>query len=216
MRGYAERVISNQPATGRRVRVRQIGEMTLKPGARPRRFTAIEQFDIDRVAFVWRARFAILGPLALHVTDRYESGEGLLEVRVLGAPLQRTRGPELTRGEAFRYLAEIAWVPQAILANPQLEWRELDDRAVEVATYAGGERIAVRLCFSETGEITKTVAERPRLEAGNALTPWIGEYGSYGEFGGVRIPTRGEVRWELPEGPFTYWRGKITSLAQCD
>jgi hypothetical protein len=30
--------------------------------------------------------------------------------------------------------------------------------------------------------------------------------------GGVRIPTHGEVWWELPNGPFTYWRGTITSV----
>jgi hypothetical protein len=26
------------------------------------------------------------------------------------------------------------------------------------------------------------------------------------------VPEQGEVRWELREGPFTYWRGTITSL----
>jgi hypothetical protein len=58
----------------------------------------------------------------------------------------------------------------------------------------------------------QTIAERPRVEAGNALTPWIGEYRDYEVLGGVRIPTRGAVRWDLPEGPFTYWRGTITAL----
>jgi hypothetical protein len=103
-------------------------------------------------------------------------------------------------------------VPQAILVNAQLTWRELDERTVEVATSISGERVAVRLIFNEVGEITRTVAQRPRLEAGNAVTPWIGEYTEYREFGGVRLPTRGEVRWELPDGPFTYWRGTISSL----
>jgi hypothetical protein len=75
-----------------------------------------------------------------------------------------------------------------------------------------GDRVAVRLVFNEEGEITQTVAERPRMEAGNAITRWVGEYADYRELGGVVVPTRGEVRWELPEGPFTYWRGTITSL----
>jgi hypothetical protein len=26
------------------------------------------------------------------------------------------------------------------------------------------------------------------------------------------VPTRGEVRWELPDGPFVYWRGAVTAL----
>jgi hypothetical protein len=89
-------------------------------------------------------------------------------------PLQRKRGPQLAQGETFRYLAEIPWAPHAILANPELEWRELDERTAEVATRIGQERIAVRLIFNEAGEITQTIADRPRLEAGNTVAPWIG------------------------------------------
>jgi hypothetical protein len=61
-------------------------------------------------------------------------------------------------------------------------------------------------------EIVQTVADRPRLEAGGALTRWIGEYRDYASFDGIRVPSRGEVRWELSQGPFTSWRGTITSL----
>lgn len=75
----------------------------------------------------------------------------------------------------------------------------------------GGERIAIQLVF-DGDQIVHTLAERPRLEAGGAVTRWIGEYGHYTSFNGIRVPARGAVRWELPEGPFTYWRGTITSV----
>ena len=216
VRGYADRVLRAPQVGRRKVRIAQSGEMILKPGAAPRRFTATEEFAVDRVAFAWRARFSLFGPLALQVTDSYDGNNGLLEVRVSVVPVQRKRGPELARGEAFRYLAEIAWVPHAILGNGELEWRELDQHTIEVATTVVSDRITVMLLFNEQGEITQTVAERPRMEAGNAITRWVGEYGDYRELGGVLVPTRGEVRWELPEGPFTYWRGTITSLEVCD
>ena len=124
-------------------------------------------------------------------------------MRALGLPLQRNRGPELSQSEVFRYLAEIAWAPPAIVANHQLQWRELDERTVELATPVTGEPIAVRLTFNEAGEITQTVAWRPRLESGNAPTPWIGDFADYRDVGSVRVPTRCEVRWELPDGPLT-------------
>jgi hypothetical protein len=215
-RSYAERALRGALQPHGTMRVTQTGEMVLKPGAKPRPFTATEDFAVDQVAFAWRARFPMLGPFALKVTNSYEAHEGLLEVRLLGLPLKRNRGPQLALGEAFRYLAEIAWVPQAILANPELEWQELDDRTAEVAIRVAGERIAVRLIFDEGGEIAQTVAERPRIEGGNEVTRWIGEYSDYQQVVGVRLPTRGEVRWELPTGPFTYWRGRITSLELCD
>jgi hypothetical protein len=216
VRRYLEQVLPGTSKPGRLVRVEQTGEMILKPGSAPRPFTATEEFAVDHVAFRWHARFPMVGPLALRVTDSYDGRDGLLEVRLLGLPLQRKRGAEFAQGEAFRYLAEIAWVPHAILSNPELEWRELDDRTVEVATNAVGERIAVQLIFNEEDEIAQTIARRPRAEAGNSVAPWIGSYDDYRELAGVRVPTRGEVCWDLPEGPFTYWRGTIRSVEVSD
>lgn len=186
--------------------------MVLKPGARARRFTAHEDLATDRVSFAWRAKFPMLGPISLQVIDSYQNENGLLEVRLGRLPVQRKRGPELSRGEACRYLAELAWAPQAIVANAALEWVDVDESTVEVATLVGTERIGVHLIFDEDGQIARTVAERPRVEAENAITRWVGEYRDYRDFGGVVVPTRGEVRWELPSGPFTYWRAEITSF----
>lgn len=186
--------------------------MVLKPGAAPRRFTAAEELAVGRVSFAWRARFPVLGPISMGVIDSYDEEDGRLEVRFLGLPVQRRRSPQLAQGEAYRYLAEIAWVPHAILANPRLRWRDVDERTVEVSTSVQSEQITVRMIFNERGEIAKTVAERPRLEVGNAVTGWIGEYGDYERLGGRLVPTRGEVSWDLADGPFTYWRGTITSL----
>jgi hypothetical protein len=32
------------------------------------------------------------------------------------------------------------------------------------------------------------------------------------EWEGLRVPSRNEVTWHLPERPFVYYRGEITSL----
>lgn len=194
----------------KRVTLTQAGEMILKPGGRTLRFEATEEFAVDSVAFTWLARFPIFGPLSMRVTDAYQPPDGLLEVRVLGIPVRRESGPELAQGEAFRYLAEIPLVPQAITANGQLHWREIDERTAEVSTEVGGDRLALKFTF-EGSEIVRTEAQRPRLESGGTVTPWVGAFGDYRTFNGVRMPARGEVSWELPEGPFTYWRGTVTS-----
>ncbi len=212
LRRYLDRVLALAPPAGTTVRVRQQGEMVLKPGARPRGFTATEEFAIDRVGFEWRARFPFFGPLSFRVTDRYRQGEVLLAIRLLALPLQRRRGPAIAQGEAYRYLAELPWAPHAIAANTELTWNRLDGSVVEVATLVGGERIAVRLRFNQRGEIARAEAERPRAEAGGAIVPWIREFHDYTLIGGVLVPSRGQVLWDLPEGPFIYWRGRVTSL----
>jgi hypothetical protein len=178
------------------------------------RFEAEQRLAVREVAFRWRARFPLLGPLALGVVDRFEAGEGALEVR-LGVPLSRGRGPEIALGQALRYLAELPWVPHAIGANPALEWREPGPGSVEVATVVGGARAALTMEIDRHGDVLAVGCDaRPRKEGRRFVArPWSGTYSGHADLGGVRIPTRAEVRWELPEGPFVYWRGTVTALA---
>jgi hypothetical protein len=188
--------------------------MWLRPGARPRRFTAEQQYVVARVAFVWRARFTIAGFAPLRVVDRLGSGQGSLEARLFGSiPLTRESGDQVTEGQVLRYLAELPWVPHALTANPEIELIVVGPRAVEAATRIGPRRAAVRLELNET-EIVAASATRPRLEDNGKPTSWTGTFGDYRELGGLRIPTKAEARWELPDGPFTYWQGEITHAEQ--
>jgi hypothetical protein len=213
----AERVLARagDPGPGARgVRLRQRGEMRMRPGGRPLRFEATQEMDAARVAFRWRAHFGI-GPLRpLVVVDAYDGGGGRLEGRILGVRAFRSEGPEVDRGEAMRYLAELALVPWALRANPALEWSELGPSEAEVATGAGGGRAAVRLAADDLGDLVgATAPDRPRLDGGRSVpTPWRGTFSDHGDLGGLRVPRRAEAAWDLPQGPFTYWRAEITAL----
>jgi hypothetical protein len=211
---YLERSLPPDGAAPQRLGITQVGQMWQEPGARAMRFTARQRFAVHRVAFAWRARFDLAGPLAMEVVDEYEGGSGRLVVRLLGVPLRRESSAETAVGEAQRYLAELPWVPYAMAANRELEWRDLGSRSVEVATSVGAERVAVALDFDASGDIVRASSPaRPRQVGKTSVpTPWKGEFGEYRDLGGIRIPTHGEVCWELPEGPFTYWSGTVTSL----
>jgi len=200
-------------ASGREVRITQRGEMWLKPGGRAMRFQATQSFAVERVGFWWRARFPLLGPLSLHVIDDYADGDGKLEVRLLGIPLQRQRGPETVSGEALRYLAELPFAPPAIVLNDQLEWTSIDERSATVATTVAGARLAVTLEANNDGDIVHSSSENRLFKVGREWVPrpWGGNFGDYQALGGIRIPTRGEAYWELPEGRYVYWRGTVTS-----
>ena len=51
------------------VRVTQTGELWRQPAARRMPFQATEDFVVHPVAFAWRARFPIVGPLAMEVAQ---------------------------------------------------------------------------------------------------------------------------------------------------
>lgn len=211
---FLARVGAAPGVVARGVRIRQSGQMWMRLGGRPISFEAVQEIDAARVAFRWRARFGI-GPVRpLTVVDACDDGDGILEGRVLGVRAFRSEGPDVARGEAMRYLAELAWIPQALRANPALEWTELSASEAEVATVIRGGRAAVRLRFDGAGDLVRASAtDRPRADGGRAVpTPWRGEFSDHCDLGGLRIPRRVEAAWDLPAGPFIYWRAEVTAL----
>jgi hypothetical protein len=210
---YLERALPSGGTEPRSVRITQEGRMWKELGAAPRSFTAVQQLAVDRVAFAWHARFPIFTPFAINVTDSYADGDGSLVVRLLGRTLQREQGPEMAIGEAMRYLAELPWVPHAMERNGDLRWRELDDKRLEVTTQVGDETVGVTLEFDDAGDIARAFSPvRPfRRDETWTPTPWGGEFSSYREIGGMRMPGAAEVYWDLPEGRYVYWRGEVVS-----
>jgi hypothetical protein len=212
--GHLSQVLPEGAATPSRVRLTQRGEMIQRPGGRRLEFTALQALSVGRVEFEWRAAFGPNPLVRVRVTDRYREGKGLLVAKVWGlVPSTRSTGPETDRAEAMRYLAELPWVPHAMGSNPELSWRELEDGSVEVSTLVGGSAGSVRLTLDHSGLIQGASGLRPRLAGRTSVeTPFLGTFGDYVELGGIRVPGSGEMSWDLPEGPFTYWRGEVTSL----
>ena len=215
---HLERSLPHHRAIPKQVRITQVGQMWQKPGGRAMRFSAVQHFAVERVAFSWRARFPIIGPLAIRVVDEYAERDGKLEVRALGLPLKRQRGPQIVTGEALRYLAELPWVPYAMAHNRELEWCPLDERHVEVAAQVSERRLVVELEFDDGGDIVRSSSQMRLFEVGKRWvpTPWAGEFRDYELLGGIRIPTRAEVYWDLDSGRFVYWRGRVTSAELLD
>ena len=213
VRRYLARTLPTGEQVPAAVRVQQSGEMWQRPGGRATSFRATEDFAVDRVAFSWRARFPIVGPLALTVVDELVDGIGRLRLSFLGIPLRTMTGPETNVGEAMRYLSELPWAPHAMSANRDLSWREVNARTVEVSMSLDGSTAAVALSFDDAGDIIRATGMRP-FGVGKAFvpTPWGGDFSNYESFNGTRIPTYGQAWWDLPEGRFVYWAGQITAL----
>lgn len=111
----------------------------------------------------------------------------------------------------MRYLAELAWAPQAMLHNPKLSRSELNESTVEVTAQSAAGPARVRLIF-ENGDISWVEADdRPRA-AGCRIVPTSWQPCDYREMSGCRIPTREVVSWLLDAGPFEYWRGRVTAF----
>lgn len=177
---------------------------------------ATQTYGLGAPNFVWFAETPLLPGLPkFRVIDAYVGGEGRLAARALGSiPVASASGAEINRAEAMRYLAELAWIPDAILGNPAIEWAEREDGWLEATLRLEPRDATVRFRL-EDGVIAEMRADaRPAETApdgSQVLLDWRGLFTDYAEIGGRRIPTRGEVGY-IRDGDYApYWRGTITS-----
>lgn len=191
------------------VQLEQVGELRSSPTGSWIHFTANQYTSASDTQFTWTANFKLFPFVTGVAVDEYESGTGRLDVKLWGCiPMVRARGPEVDRGEVQRYLAELAWNPMAFRNNDRLCFSENEDGSIRVGL-KGDEETYVDLQFdNDTGEIVGTKALRSN---GTNVLPWAGNFHDYAVFDGIRMPSRGEVSWETPEGKFVYWRGEVVS-----
>lgn len=197
---YAARAGAEPGAALRSVRFNQRVEMRLAPGGPFVAMRAWQVMALGRAGFLWEAR-RDLGPLTrLRVLDAWVEGEGHLEARILGSiPVTRAGGAGIALGDAYRYLAELPWAPDAMIGNPDLVWRQTGPARAEVRLQtAQGTAYAV-FDFDAEGDIVAVSASgRPVRGADGRIAPrdWHGTFGDYARLGSRRLPGRVEVGYD--------------------
>lgn len=214
VRDFALRADASPGDLATSVAFTQTAELQLKPGQNWQPVQAIQTVSIGAPGFLWQACQS-LGPLSkFQVIDAYIGGTGQLRVRLLGlVRIVNATGPDIDRAEALRYLAELPWAPDAILGNPAIIWRMVDDTVAEAALDVAGQRAAVRFRFNAAGDIVEVHApSRPTTDdQGNAVDlPWQGYFRDYRMIGPRRIPFEAEVGYIHRGGYRAYFQGCIT------
>jgi hypothetical protein len=196
------------------IRTTERGEMRASPGARWLPFTAEQVIETRRSSFCWEARYQGGAKGLISVTDAYEGGHGRLVLKLGGLiPVQKVQGPEADRGEIQRYFASIGLCPPILLNHASLEWGTVAPLSLRVRDCADPTGAALEMDLSEEGRPLAFRADRPRLVGKQAvLTPWSANGTEFKEWEGLRVPSRLEVNWRLPEGPFSYYRSEVVSF----
>lgn len=214
VRDFAERGLAGSAAGARAVRILQDNTFRQRKGGPLVPLPARQVTGTGAPGFAWLAERR-QGPIVLfRVLDSYAGGKGWLAARLLGViPVADARGAAIDRAEAMRYLAELPWAPDAILGNPDLDWRQVADDAVEVATQTAGGEARVTLHFDAAGDVVRMTAEDRPAGTGPdgepVLRPWQAHFRDYGEIGGRRVPRSGEVGYVYEDGYEPYWIGRI-------
>jgi hypothetical protein len=195
--------------------LKQVGEMRFAPDRPWMSFEAEQWFEGDGIDFRWLARVRMAPFLRATVLDSFERSRGALTAHVLGiVPVARASGPATDKAEAMRGLAELPWRPLAFGEGPSLSWRDEGGDKLRATYDDGSTQAAVEFRADEEGRVLGvTASSRPRMVGKSVVdTDWSGVFGEYRVYDQLRVPTHAEVTWQLPEGPFTYWRGRVTDF----
>ena len=208
----AERLGVKDDTGALRVTLTQSGDMRLGKSERRTRFRARQTIELAETGFAWRASAGPFG--AISVSDAYRDGTGALDVRLFGSiRLAHMDGPALAKGEIMRYLAELAWAPDAILRNRSLDWSVRDKKTLCVAAGSGAGRGSVRIELDNNGCIGSIFASDRPHSTGKIMDerPWSGRFFDYRRHAGRWLPFAAEVGWAVDGWVTNYWRGTMTS-----
>lgn len=194
------------------VKLTQTGRMKRKiDGESWMTFTASQAISTRTCEFNWQANAGLFGMILAR--DALEKDEGHFDIMALGfIPVARaSHTAALVRGELMRYLAEIAWAPDAILFNPTLRWRVDGPNALSVSAGVEETLSEVILNLDSKGRIDGGFAPDRAQSAIEPImpTPWRGRFSDFRYYKERWIPFTGEVGWEIDGREVLYWQGGI-------
>ncbi len=196
------------------VRLKQKGELKLKPGGNWMPFEATQYFRTGDPAFVWKAKVSLIPPFNLTGRDKFINGTGEMNFKFLSLVnvVNEANNEKINSGAMVRYLAEICWFPIAAL-DSQIRWESIDSlTAIATMTY-GGMTVSGSFTFNESGDLIAFESERYYGGGGDSkMEKWRVENISFKNFAGYRLPDKSRVIWKLSDGDFNWLNLEVTDI----
>lgn len=122
------------------------------------------------------------------------------------------QGEKVDEGTLQRYLGEIVWYPSGAL-SPYITWKEISPGIVEATMEYNGTKGSGKFFFRESGEFYKFSAMRYQgNDPDSVRREWVIESFETKEFHGVKIPSKMQATWKLPEGDWKWLELEVVSM----
>ncbi|MCG8400489.1 MAG: hypothetical protein MJA84_02720 [Firmicutes bacterium] len=194
-------------------RLKQTAVMRLKKEGRWMPLEAEQYFTVDKPGYIWIAKVKAAPLMHIGARDKYHAGKGNVLIKFLSlATVANSKGEETDQGSLVRYLAETMWIPTAALSN-HITWEEIDGRSARATMSYAGITASGVFHFNEKGQVINFIAPRyGEFDGKFALETWSIPVKEYGEFDGIRVPTRGDVIWKLKTGDFNWYKFEVKKI----
>lgn len=195
------------------VRLLQEAEMRLNPGGRWMSLNAEQYITVEEPGFIWQARINAAPLVHISGRDVYKEGRGNMLVKPLSlVTIADESGFQIDQGTLVRYLAEMVWFPTAALSD-FVSWEEIDENSARAIIRYGNIRVSGVFSFNQEGEPIKFSARRfGEFNGQFRMETWSVSMGDHRFLNGFKIPTSGEITWELDEGDYTWYRFNLKDI----
>ncbi len=194
-------------------RMLQEAEMRLNPGGRWMSLNAEQYITVEQPGFIWQARINAAPLIHISGRDVYKEGRGNMLIKPLSlVTIADETGFQIDQGTLVRYLAEMVWFPTAAISN-FISWEEIDENSARAVIRHGNIRVSGVFTFNNAGDPVSFSARRfGEFNGQFRMETWTVAMKDHQELDGFRIPTTGEITWELEEGDFTWYKFKVREI----
>jgi hypothetical protein len=192
---------------------RFVGQIRMRPDRGWMPFHAWQFNAADPVTRINRMRIDVARIIPMFGTDTYVHRSGRMHGKVLGLiTVADGEGPEFDLGELVTYVNDAAMLAPSMLLTPNCEWTTVDDDSFDVTFTDGDNVVRARLVVDDVGRLVDFHTD-DRWFAGTdppTQTPWSTPIGGWTTTADGRpVPSFGSAVWHLPDGDFTYVRGRF-------
>lgn len=190
-------------------------EMFRKPGDAPMVSTSVQYNFVASPSRLFFMKSRIFG-LPVQVLHDYAAEKATFKVRVASLfNVVDEGGVPFSKVETVTVLNDLCFFAPGALVDPRLAWTPIDDRTAGVTFSNGQHRVSATLFFNERDELIDFSSDDRPLKIDGVYKPyrWSTPIEGYQLLDGLRLPTRGAALYAYPEGPFTYGKFRLKSVA---
>jgi hypothetical protein len=156
------------------------------------------QETLTRKGFIWKANIGS-GLSQFQGADYYVNRSGRMQFSILGlVPVVNVQSPDTARSAIGRMVAELMWLPSALLPQQEVQWSAIDDHTIQAHLKVDDEPVNLTLVIDADGKVLESYALRWGNHTPNgswAYIPMGGKCYAERTFGGYTIPSQMSAGW---------------------
>jgi hypothetical protein len=146
----------------------------------------------------------------------YKDQTAIMLIKIFGLfTVVDARGKEMNQGETVTLLNDMCFMAPASLIDPNIEWKEINNKTIDAKFTNGNITISATLYFNEEGELVNFLSN-DRFETADGKIynnyPWLTPVTGYTNVNGYRLPSGAKLIYKHPDEDFCYGEFNLISI----